>query len=183
MGKRLFIGVKVIASQHLFNVYNEIKQNMINDKVKWVEPSNMHLTLTFLGNTEEHLIPSLKSILENLSEKHKQFDLALNSFGVFKSLHNPTVVWIGVEKNDTFIEIKKELDNELDKLGIAKETREFNPHLTLGRPNFINDKKVLISLIDKLNNVTIDKQAITNLVLFESLPGSFYKALFSCKLK
>jgi 2'-5' RNA ligase len=183
MGRRLFFGVKIFASPALLNVYKEVQQAMLNNKIKWVDASNMHLTLSFLGNTDEKFISSLKHILEKLSEKNETFDLTLSSFGVFKNIHNPTVVWIGVEKNETFNQIKKELDTELEKLGIETENREFNPHLTLGRPKFINDKRELVSLIEKFKNKSFDKQNISDLILFESLPGPVYKPLYSCKLK
>ncbi|MFH1562954.1 MAG: RNA 2',3'-cyclic phosphodiesterase [Nitrospirota bacterium] len=112
--------------------------------VKWVEPQGMHLTLKFLGNI---LIGQLESICQMVLEatsNFNQFQLSLSSLGAFPNLSgtrqaSPKVVWVGVDKGkEECIQLAKRIDNDLRglpryRLGFPVESKEFFPHLTLGR--------------------------------------------------
>jgi RNA 2',3'-cyclic 3'-phosphodiesterase len=184
--KRLFIAFKIDKSYQLLEVFNDLKNELKDEKIKWVDPDHLHLTLDFLGDTDEKYIPEINHILDSVSPMHNKFNIILSSFGVFKSLHHPTVLWLGIEKNQVMVELKAELDVKLEAIGFKLEKREFNPHLTIGRPRFISGIEKLKHLIEKYKNKMIDTQSFSEIILFESIllpAGPLYKELHKSPLK
>ena len=141
---------------------------------------NFHITLKFLGDTPEKIIPDIDRILKNISKKFSVFSLQLKGAGVFKNIANPRVLWIGLENSEDLKSLFNEIDNELNRIGFKKESREFNPHLTIARIKFLKDKKLLLkAIIDncdkKWNQITVKE-----FILFESIlkkDGPVYKKL------
>ena len=62
--KRVFIGVKIIAGPVLLKTINSLKTVLAGEKIKWVDPENIHLTLAFIGETEEERIKILSIMLK-----------------------------------------------------------------------------------------------------------------------
>ncbi len=184
--KRLFIAIKIEQSKPLIEIFGKIKKELAEEKVKWVDPENLHLTLVFLGNTQDEFIPKIKPLIDDISYKYSQFNMTLSSFGVFKNIQNPTVFWFGIEKNNVLSEINKELYSKLTELGLLIEMRDFKPHLTIGRSKIINEKVKLKDLIDELRDKIITNQKVENIILYESIltpGGPIYKALHKSFLK
>jgi RNA 2',3'-cyclic 3'-phosphodiesterase len=168
MKKRLFIAIHINNSESLLEHLNKAKLCLGAERIKWVEPENLHLTLTFLGDTDEQFIPKINSSLQSTATRYNQFTLKLHSLGVFKNLTNPSVLWMGIEAEKTIFDIKKELDIKLIELGLPVESRVFKPHLTIGRIKNISDRKNLHLLLENMKNRFVSKHLISELILFES---------------
>jgi RNA 2',3'-cyclic 3'-phosphodiesterase len=184
--KRLFIAFKINKSPQLLEVFNTFKNELIGEKIKWVDPDHLHLTLTFLGDTDEKLILEINDVLNSVSPLYTEFNLTFSSFGVFRNFQHPTVLWLGIEKSQVMADIKAELDVKLGTIGFVLEKREFNPHLTIGRPKSISDIEKLKQLAEKYKNKIIDTQSFSEIILFESLllpEGPLYKVLHKSPLK
>jgi 2'-5' RNA ligase len=102
-------------------------------KASWVKRENLHVTLKFLGEVEEDLLPELSAAVEESVAGTDPFDMALNGFGAFPSLRRPSVVWSGLEANDKLSGVQEKLERAVEGLGFPREDRPFRPHLTLGR--------------------------------------------------
>jgi RNA 2',3'-cyclic 3'-phosphodiesterase len=128
----------------------------------------------------------LSKAITKVADNHNNFDLVLKGCGIFKSFHNPTAIWTGLEAGDTLQSIKSELDIELKKLGFSIENRIFMPHLTIGRPKSIDNIETLKTLFQKYENKVLLKQEINQIILFESILrplGPIYKELYLRDLK
>jgi RNA 2',3'-cyclic 3'-phosphodiesterase len=101
--------------------------------IKWVPAGNVHLTLKFLGNVDETVIPALKESLSKKLSHYKPFYIKIAGIGCFPSEKRPRVIWIGMEDSEVLKGIQKEVDVELNAFGFAPEDRPFSPHLTIGR--------------------------------------------------
>ncbi len=181
MKKRLFIAIKINNSNSFLNVQEEIKLSLQRERIKWIDPDNLHLTLSFLGDTDELIIPKLKLAMDSIVGNFSQFNMELKSVGVFKSINFPTVLWIGIEPNKIMSEIKKALDLQLKSIGIAVEMREFKPHLTIGRIKNITDKKNLELLLKNYSNKKISNQLVNEIILYESIlssDGPIYNVIY-----
>ena len=111
---------KLKAGQHLF--------------VKWVDPEGIHLTLKFLGSVDSKLIPRITEAIERAAQGISPFSLHLGGLGAFPSFERPQVVWIGVGGEvEKLALLQKGIQSALAPLGFPSETRDFTPHLTLGR--------------------------------------------------
>ena len=61
--KRLFIGLKVEAGETLLKTISSLKTGLSYESVKWTRLENLHVTLEFLGDTDEKLIRVISDIL------------------------------------------------------------------------------------------------------------------------
>lgn len=97
--------------------------------VRWVAPQAMHLTLIFLGETDESLVaPVAAAVRESLAALPAP-PLSLARAGMF-----PGVVWVGVGGEIARLrQVHAALAGALAPLGFPPEQRAFTPHLTLGR--------------------------------------------------
>jgi 2'-5' RNA ligase len=106
----------------------------LNDKVRWVRPDNIHLTLKFLGNVQEETLGNVCAALEKTCAGHEPFDIGLARLGAFPSARRARILWAGVNAgSDRLRALAAGLESALTPLGFEREKRAFTPHLTLGR--------------------------------------------------
>ena len=101
--------------------------------VTWMPTEKIHLTLKFLGNTDDSLIPKIKEEISKKLLHYNAFYIKIVGVGCFPSEKRPRVLWVGMENSDILQSIQKEMDTEVAGLGFAREDRPFSPHLTIGR--------------------------------------------------
>ena len=131
---RTFIAIKLDETtiKKLSLIQNDFKKTGAD--VKWVAPQNIHLTLKFLGDTSEDKIPSLRQVLEKAVAGTSPFLLELTHTGAFPTHEHPQVIWIGITDGKTkLLELASRIEEELFIVGIPKEKRSFDAHVTLGR--------------------------------------------------
>lgn len=144
---RTFIALELKDEETIKNIESftsRLKQNQ--ERIKIVEPQNLHLTVKFLGDISESVAPKIYSILEeevnNKLFEGKKLEYKLISAGQFNHF---SVLWVGLKGDITFLQkIKDTVENLLNtQLKIPKDKRaKFKPHLTIGRlrDNLINYK-------------------------------------------
>lgn len=103
-------------------------------KATWTKLQNIHLTLKFLGDTPETLLPEVCRAVIKGAAAIEPFEMTFCGAGAFPSLQRPQTLWIGVKEGlAEIIELQKSVDEEFFKLRYPKERGRFTPHLTLGR--------------------------------------------------
>ena len=130
---RLFIAALLPddVRQSLGEFTNSIKPNI--EGVKWEKREKLHVTLKFLGETEEKLANEISEIVGGLAQKYSPFSLSVTNIGGFPGLDNPRVLYIGLSPNEELSAFQREIESSLEPLGFAKESRRFVPHVTIGR--------------------------------------------------
>jgi RNA 2',3'-cyclic 3'-phosphodiesterase len=166
--KRVFFAVDIVPGPQLLEAFDLIRYRLRLEKVNWVQAGKMHITLAFLGDTEEDLIPALVTAVEKELAPFSKFELTLSSVGVFKSLHDPRVIWTGCHAGPEFHRMKADLDKVLAGYGYEPEGRIFSPHLTLGRIKFIRNPNQLAQLITLYKDVIFQRDVIREVILYES---------------
>jgi 2'-5' RNA ligase len=112
--------------------------------VRWTSIASIHLTLKFLGEVEPALVSRLVPALSSISAE--PFALCIRGLGAFPNLHNPHVIWCGVEGDvQNLSALQSEVEAVCEGFGMAREQRMFHPHLTLGR---VHGKRNLQPLMD-----------------------------------
>jgi len=102
-------------------------------RVTWAAADRVHLTLHFLGETPEPLVPSLVAAVSQPLEI-ASFTLALGGLGTFPPRGRPRVLWLGVREGAVALDkVHVELGRRLAALGIAVDSRPFAAHVTLAR--------------------------------------------------
>ena len=178
--KRIFIAVKINADDTLITMMSDLKAGLKEEKIKWTDSENLHITLAFLGDTEEDMIKPVNKMLKRICEGFGEFEIIIKGAGVFKNLKDPRVIWTGIEPSEKLKTLYESIKPGLKDAGIILEERTFNPHLTLGRIKSIKDMDVLKSLISGYADCQIQKQAVSEVILYESQlfhSGPVYKPL------
>ena len=101
--------------------------------VSWVPEPNLHVTLRFLGERPEALVPPLVEALDRAASAVHVPHLEVGGLGAFPSLRRPRVLWIGVEMNVALAALYQKVDDVCATLGVPREARDFHPHVTVGR--------------------------------------------------
>ena len=178
--KRIFIAVKIDPGATLMEMISDFRILLKDEKIKWTESENYHITLAFLGDTGEEKIRAVAEMLKVICDGQGPFDMVIKGAGVFKNLKDPRILWTGIERseilNSLFESVKLGLKNE----GITLEERPFSPHLTLGRIKSIKNNDTLKSLIARYVDKEMQIQPVNEVILYESLlfnSGPVYKPL------
>jgi len=116
--------------------------------VTWVPAENIHLTLKFLGNTDDSLIPKIKERISKKLSHYNVFYIKIVGVGCFPSEKRPRVLWIGIENSAVLNSIQKDLDAEVAGFGFAPDDRPFSPHLTIGR---VRSQKGIAEMLRRLS--------------------------------
>jgi RNA 2',3'-cyclic 3'-phosphodiesterase len=126
--KRLFVSIELPES--VTKLLAELDPHLRG--VRWLEPEDMHLTLSFLGNvsseTQERLMEKLRAI------SWKSFFLPLVGLGAFPSKGWPKIVWIGVGTGHPHLfQLHKRVQEAVLAASLEPDLRAFHPHVTLAR--------------------------------------------------
>lgn len=102
--------------------------------LRWTGRDAWHLTLAFLGEVDEALIPELRSRLERGARRHHRLTLALAGAGAFPTASRARVLWTGVHA-DGLAQLAATVSAGARRAGVGLTTRErkYQPHLTLAR--------------------------------------------------
>jgi len=105
----------------------------VGDKIRWVNPSNLHLTLRFLGEISRSQVETVCLAVRCAAARVDAFSIHLSGTGCFPSPRRPRAFWIGVAEVSELVRLHEAVERELCSAGFPKEARPFSPHLTLGR--------------------------------------------------
>jgi RNA 2',3'-cyclic 3'-phosphodiesterase len=116
----------------------------------WTESEAYHLTLRFLGETDEAVFSGFRKSLEALSAN--SFFVNLKGLGVFPLRGDPDTLWAGVERNVALQSLRNKVESIAVRNGIPPESRKFHPHVTLARvrdcrPDWVGTYLVTHSLL------------------------------------
>ncbi|MBX3329239.1 MAG: RNA 2',3'-cyclic phosphodiesterase [Nitrospira sp.] len=144
---RTFLAVELGAElrSQITLVQQDLKQRLGHEsskdiRITWVQPSYIHLTMKFLGDTGEHLIESLREAVERTISSRGAVHIPIERLGVFPRLQQPRVLWVGPseqwEQGDDakqLAALHRAVEDCCRSVGFAPEGRPLSPHLTLAR--------------------------------------------------
>lgn len=167
---RAFIAIPLTEQVHQELAHLQDKLRKSNADVKWVEPSNIHLTLKFIGEIDEEQVEKIKASLDEIAKNRHCFDIHLAKVGAFPKISYPRVVWAGIDEGyEECKTLAKSVEDTMERLGFKKEERDFSPHLTLGRVRSSKNKAQLMACLEKEKDfVSPGKVSVSKIILFQS---------------
>ncbi len=103
--------------------------------LRFTRVESIHLTLKFLGETPEHLLPALSEALARAAASTAPFPIEFHEVGAFPSPAEPRVLYLGAapDSAEPLRALARAVEQSFEPLGFATERRPFTPHLTLAR--------------------------------------------------
>lgn len=102
-------------------------------ELRWVAAERLHLTVRFLGEQSEEMVPALADVLADAARKSQAIPLTVAGVGAFPGFRRARVVWLGVDYEPKLELLYHDVETACMSLGFEVEGRAFRPHLTLGR--------------------------------------------------
>lgn len=136
--------------------------------VKWVSPEHIHITLQFLGETEEALVPVINETLDKILLPYSSFYIKIAGVGCFPDTRRPRVIWVGTEESQPVINLHGDIAKGMARLGYREEERNFTPHLTIGRVKSNRNMGGLLKKIDEIKTTYFSAFEVQNITLMKS---------------
>lgn len=128
MTKRFFVAIDLPEStrQLLAGIDPRIRG------VRWVDPAQMHLTLSFFGDVPDDIDLALREKLSAI--EFGDFFLPIVGVGTFPAKGAPKIIWIGVGKaHPHLFQIHKRVQEAALAAGLEPELKPWHPHITIAR--------------------------------------------------
>lgn len=184
MNFRAFISMDVDVHSKIVELSQELRRH--GSSLKIVDPNIIHLTLKFLGETDEALIPRIREAMEKSVEDVAPMPVRFKGVGAFPSMSRIRVIWIGLEGAENMGLISRRLDDGLSILGFNREERPFAPHVTLARVREGGSAGSARELLENLRDEVFGEQLMDTLKLKKSVlspKGPTYSMVEEVRLK
>jgi RNA 2',3'-cyclic 3'-phosphodiesterase len=112
----------------------------------WVDEERLHLTLKFLGEQPDTLVPPLAAAMNEIASRHWPVEMRLRGVGAFPSLRRPRVLWVGIAPDPKLELLQHDIEERCAALGVELEGKPFRPHLTIGRLRGTEDRDAVRKL-------------------------------------
>lgn len=121
--------------------------------LRWTGPEAWHLTLAFLGEVREEVLPELSTRLERAARRHRAQRLAVRGGGAFPSPPRARVVWAGLDADRAALAaLAASVSAGARRAGAPSpdEDRRFRAHITLARLREPEDVRPLTTELAEL---------------------------------
>lgn len=131
---RTFIAIDTspAVQRRAADLQNKLRES--EAKATWTDPENMHITLQFLGDVDDPLIPEVCKRVAAAAAPFAPFQAEFSRAGAFPSIERPRTVWIGVDRGaEELVNLQQAIQDSLAEMRFPRERRTYRPHLTLAR--------------------------------------------------
>ena len=109
-------------------------------RITWVQPSSIHLTIRFLGETDEQLLGPMREAMATVRRSHQTIQIPIDRLQAFPNLRQPRVLWVGPseqwlksEAAKRLAALHQQIESCCRSFGFSTDDKPFTPHLTLAR--------------------------------------------------
>ncbi len=178
---RLFIAIALPETVRK-EIGEAAKKSMVpKSGVRWIKPDHFHVTLHFLGDQGDHVLPVLFKLLESAAAVTSVFPLAFGGLGAFPNLKKPRVLFVPVTRGmEDLIQLTQKISESLKKAGILAAENEFYGHVTLGRVKILKGISKTVQSLQTNIPARLAVTRATGITLFKSEltpEGSNYQVL------
>ncbi len=97
---RLFVAVEVPAAVRddlaaLVSELQALESKSSANKLRWVRPENLHVTLKFIGSGPPEKLDAIRAELSRV-RSDRSVELRFRGLGFFPSAKRPRVLWAGI---------------------------------------------------------------------------------------
>lgn len=182
---RLFCAVDTAPGTHPALARASERLRAAGADAKWTGPSQWHVTLKFLGETDDSAAADVEAAVRRAAAAGAAAPLRLAGLGTFGG-PKPRVVVARVEDpSGALAAAAAALDRELRPLGFTPENRPFSPHVTLARVRSPRNAAALVEAVRRESGGVKGEWRAEELVLYRSTltpGGAEYEPLARVRL-
>ena len=184
---RTFIAIEIPddIKQQMAEVQASLRKAAVD--ASWPRPEGIHLTLKFLGEVPEALVPEIADSLQIGIPGMDRFRLEIAGTGAFPNARNARVVWIGLSGDlEKLNAVQAAVEESMVRIGLAPEDRAFKPHLTLARIKYIRSRESLLSALEQVKDIKLpgfDVRAVSLMKSELKSSGAEYTELARVELR
>jgi len=165
---RLFVAIPLAAPvvEELSAIRTQLQSS--GDGLRWTTAESWHITLQFLGNTDQTQYACAAERLRGV--RSVAVEIALKELDFFD---RAGVFFAGVQMNQELTMLQQRVSAATKLCGFEAEDRAFHPHITLARSKGDGKRDGLIALRSKLHGQTrFTRYMAGDFILYESFLGS-----------
>lgn len=162
---RLFIAIDIpkAVREKIRAIQSDLKR--MSESGRFVPVDNMHITLSFLGETRDIVGPV--NAMRRAVRGIRPFDLSVSSYSFFERGGSKTSFLSVRGDTEELNALHESLVSALRDEGHPGDDKRFTPHITLGR-NVIHNEDVTRAMRAATENIDLPIHA-GEIILFESL--------------
>ncbi|KZX15130.1 RNA 2',3'-cyclic phosphodiesterase [Methanobrevibacter filiformis] len=161
----LAIDIEPKLKNNIKIIQNGLKNSEAN--IKFVSMENLHFTLKFFGDINENMVGKLSIAIKEVLNENDSLTINIKGTGAFPNDKVMKVLWVGISRNDEFINLIKNFDSKFSNLGFKKE-RSYTPHLTIGRMKNQKNREEVSKILKDFKGFEIGSMKIKNIYLKKS---------------
>jgi 2'-5' RNA ligase len=131
---RLFVAIELPGEvrEALGRLQHELQRRGL-EKLRWVRPEGIHLTLKFLGPTPADRVPAIEEALRDAALPVAAHQVSLANLGTFGG-SRPRVVWVDLVGDLVIVRgLQERVEAATEAFSFPREARGWSPHITLAR--------------------------------------------------
>jgi 2'-5' RNA ligase len=148
---RLFVAVDPPgdAVEHLRSTLD------LSEPLRWTDPAQWHLTLTFCGDVDERTADDLATRLARAASRAAPMEFRLAGAGGFSRPARAHVLWVGLAgETDQLSRLAAATSAAARRAGITVEDRRFRAHLTIARASPPRDLSDVVQQLSSYDGPT-----------------------------
>jgi 2'-5' RNA ligase len=177
--KRLFIAINLPEETHttITDFLEPYKSHAALLHAKWVSSESQHVTVLFLGETPDRLLPDIREFTRGVCGRMQAFPLEHPHVTLFPPKLRAKMLWLRYTKSLAFEEFAGELKRYLLLVlpKLNEEENELIPHVTLARLKESIDPKTL-----SFKSIVLPSLQVNGATLYETVTtpeGSSYSVI------
>jgi RNA 2',3'-cyclic 3'-phosphodiesterase len=142
-------------------------------RIRWKQPSQLHITTKFIGKFPFHRTPELARFLFGLP-KEPRFPVAVTGLKYHHNeLDGSSLILANVEPTEALRNHASLLDHALTHYKIEREWDEYRPHITLGRIPGQNPWPLLFQKLEEYADRPFGAFEADGYHIYESTPSGY----------
>jgi len=183
---RTFIAIPVEVPQVLTETLSDLKNKFAGERIRWIDPGQMHITLRFMGDLPEEAVGAISARFQSAYSVFTPAVFGLRGLGTFSHRSALKVLWAGIGEDAVFYDLHAATLRLLDGIVPADDDGGFRPHLTIARMKQLREPASFSNEVAHFSTTDFGMCTLNRVVFYRSVlrpSGAIYEDLSVAELE